>query len=133
MTRHEREVIRDFLGVSQLTTMVGVLMQLPHRLDRLEQMMASASEQLQQFQQQVTDMINNVRAEMDILKQEDRLSPEGQAALDRMTSQVRAFNAEVLGPDGQPGGGDSGQAPQTDQPPAEGGADGGDTGQDSLR
>lgn len=78
------------------------------RLDRLEQIMTSAAEQIDGVTTKVDDLIDDVRAALDILRgQAGKLDEAGQEALARLDAKVTAFDAEV------------GDANGSDTPPVE--------------
>jgi hypothetical protein len=77
----------------------GALRRIEHKFDRLEKLMAKATEQLTTLTGKVDDLIADVRAALDTINQ-DQLSPEAQAALDGLVAKVEAFDAEVGDRDG---------------------------------
>ena len=89
-----RDRIRRFLGINHL-----------------EELMASATEQLTALSTKVDDLINDVRAALQVINQDD-LSETAQAELDRLAAKVEAFDTEVGDADGSdtptPGPGDDG-------------------------
>jgi hypothetical protein len=68
-------------------------------LRRLENTMASATEQLSELSTKVDDLISDVRAALAVIDN-DELSESAQAALDSLTAKVAAFDTEVGDADG---------------------------------
>ncbi len=101
----QREVIRDFLGINKLLD----------RIEKLESIMATAREQLDAVSAKVDTLVGDVRAELDILRQQQgNLDAEGQGALDRLSAKIDAFDAEVKAPAG------GATPPPSDQPAGDG-------------
>lgn len=69
------------------------------RLDRLERMMATATEQLNTLSGKVDDLIADVRAALVVIDG-DELSDEAQAKLDELSGKIDAFDTEVGDADG---------------------------------
>ncbi len=79
--------LRRVLGTDVLTEM---------RFD-----MASAAEQLNALNDRLDDLVRDVRANTEILQTKaGQLDEEGQAALDRLSSNIASFDAEVGDADG---------------------------------
>lgn len=71
------------------------------QLDRMEQIVATAAEQINTLNAKVDDLIADVRAALDTLRQDrENLSDAGQAAFDTLTAKVDAFDAEIGDADG---------------------------------
>ncbi len=74
-------------------------------IDVLEDMMATAKEQLDSLSTRVDDLVNDVRAALDALRADrENFSDEGQAAFDALDAKVSAFDTEVGDADGSDGG-----------------------------
>ncbi|MEU7978232.1 hypothetical protein AB0B63_06840 [Micromonospora sp. NPDC049081] len=71
------------------------------QLDRMEQTMATAAEQLNTLTTKVDDVMADVRAALDTLRQDrENLSDAGQAAFDNLSAKVDAFDTEIGDADG---------------------------------
>ncbi len=85
-------------------------------IPELRTMMASAAEQLDALNNRFSDLIADVRANNEILQTKaGQLDEEGQAALDRLSANIAAFDAEVGDKDGSeqdPAAGDENAPPQ---------------------
>lgn len=65
-------------------------------INRLEQAMATAAEQLTALSAKVDDLAADVRAALEILRADrEKLSDAGQAAFDELEAKVDAFDAEI--------------------------------------
>lgn len=70
--------------------------------------MANAKDQIDALNNRLADLINDVRANNEILlSKAGQLDEEGQAALDRMSATVAAFDVEI---------GDADRSDETDTP-----------------
>ncbi len=70
------------------------------RLHRLECLMATATEQLNELSTKVDDLIADVRAALEVINNDDDLSADAQAALDGLNAKIDAFDTEVGDADG---------------------------------
>lgn len=87
-----RHQLRELLGVHDILT----------HLHRMEKLMATATEQLNNLSSKVDDLISDVRAALATINNDD-LSAEAQTALDGLTAKIDAFDAEVGDADGSDG------------------------------
>ena len=97
--RKELKAVRKLLGTD-------VLQGIPALLIRMENHMASARDQLDALSAKVDDIAADVRV---IQAKAGQLDDEGQAALDRLTDKLSAFDTEV-------GDADGSDAPASEQP-----------------
>ncbi len=87
------------------------------QLTRMESRMATAAEQLNTLHAKVDDVMADVRAALDTLRQDrENLSEQGQAAFDQLDQKVTAFDAEI-------GDADGSDTPPTPDEPTELGTD----------
>jgi len=119
--------VQRFLGIDRIRRDIKQLREIPALLERLEFMMATAREQLDNLSAKVDDLVSDVRAAREALEADrENLSEDGQAALDTLAAKVDAFDAEVGDADGSDAavGGDTGTdetgAPVTEDPAASG-------------
>lgn len=93
--------VRKFLGIDRMARDIKALREIPSLLNRLEFMMATAKEQLDNLSVKVDDLVADVRAAREALEADrDNLSDEGQEALDTLSAKLDAFDAEVGDADG---------------------------------
>jgi hypothetical protein len=91
-----RRWLRRYLGTEDLPL---ILHSLSHRIHHLEEVMATATEQLTALSTKVDDLISDVRAALAVIN-DDELSADAQSALDGLSDKIAAFDAEVGDADG---------------------------------
>ena len=103
--------------LSRLATYARDWAQVPTRIRLMEETMATAKDQLEALSGRVDDLVSDVRAALDALRQDrENFSPEGQAAFDTLDQKVSAFDTEV-------GDADGSDTPATPEEPTEPGTD----------
>lgn len=97
-----RDLLRDFLGITAVRNQIRHLDGKVRTLtERLEDHMATETEQINALSGKLDDLITDVRAALAALTAErDNLGTDGQAALDTLVAKVDAFDAEVGDADG---------------------------------
>jgi hypothetical protein len=91
-----RHWLRSLLGTEGLIYLNHRVM---HRIHHLEELMATATEQLNALSSKVDDLTADVRAALAVINT-DELSADAQAALDGLSAKIAAFDAEVGDADG---------------------------------
>lgn len=87
----ERDVIRRFLGITRVF----------NRLNKLEDKMASAKQQLTELTAAFSDFSADVDAKLNqLLEQQGQLEPEAQATFDELKAAVRAADDRLGDADG---------------------------------
>lgn len=70
-----------------------------HRIHHLEELMATATEQLTTLSGRFDDFANDVRAALAVIN-DDQLSPQAQEALDGLNAKLAALDTEIGDADG---------------------------------
>lgn len=91
-----RTWLRRVLDVDETTRRLHHLIRHVHHL---EELMATATEQLTELSTKVDDLISDVRAALAVIN-DDQLSPQAQEALDGLSAKIAAFDTEVGDADG---------------------------------
>jgi uncharacterized protein with PIN domain len=85
--------------IAEIREYLGAHKRILSALHRMENSMATATEQLTTLNSKVDDLIGDVRAALAVINN-DELSEPAQAALDSLTAKVEAFDGEVGDADG---------------------------------
>lgn len=88
--------IRRFLGTESLA---ALLPRIAHRIHHLEELMATATEQLTALSGRFDDFASDVRAALAVIN-DDQLSPQAQEALDGLSAKLASLDTEVGDADG---------------------------------
>lgn len=88
--------LRVLLGTESLPL---ALHRVHHRIHHLEELMATATEQLTALSGRFDDFASDVRAALAVIN-DDQLSPQAQEALDGLTAKLNALDTEVGDADG---------------------------------
>ena len=88
--------LRRLLGIDDLPGRLG---RISHRIHRLEEQMATATEQITALSNRFDDFAADVRAALAVIN-EDRLSPRAQEALDGLSAKLASLDTEVGDVDG---------------------------------
>jgi hypothetical protein len=91
-----RHWLRHLLGTEGL---IFLLHRVLHRIDHLEELVATATEQLNALNTQFDDFASDVRAALAVIN-DDQLSPQAQEALDGLSAKLSALDTEVGDADG---------------------------------
>jgi hypothetical protein len=88
-----RTWLRRFLGTDLMPI---ALHRIANRIHHLEELVATATEQLTALSTKVDSLITDVRAALAVIN-DDQLSSQAQEALDGLSAKIAAFDTEVEG------------------------------------